>query len=100
MTGEALAQWVIQKYNTTDVLTIAERAGVTLVYAKWHPTTYGEFNKKTQVITINENSPIPLSEVLAHELGHYFSYIVDNQLNIQDEEESAVAFAKLLVGIH
>jgi Zn-dependent peptidase ImmA (M78 family) len=94
MIGEALAQWVIQRYNTTDVLTIAERAGVTLIYEKWHPTTYGEFNKRTKVITINENSPIPLKAVIAHELGHYFSYMIDNQLNTMEEEESAANFAK------
>ncbi len=94
MTGKALAKWVIQQYNTTAILTIAERAGVTLVYEKWYPTTYGEFNKKTQIITINENSPIPLKDVIAHELGHYFSYMVGNQLGISEEEASATDFAK------
>lgn len=72
MTGKLLAEKIIQEYGNIRPTDLAQKAGCTLVFERWYPATYGEFHVKTQQIVINLNAPIPLEEVIAHELGHFF----------------------------
>ena len=53
MTGKELAQQVLDKYGTTDVLAIAKQLTIKVIYQKWHPSTVGEFDRKTKTIYIN-----------------------------------------------
>lgn len=89
MSGQELAEKIITQYGTTDVLAIAEQAGISIIYQKWQPTTIGEFDKKTKTIYINLNAAIEKEVIIAHELGHYFL----NELNVfytKSLEESIV----------
>jgi Zn-dependent peptidase ImmA (M78 family) len=94
MTGKELAQKVSAQYGTTDVLAIAEQAGVPIIYQKWQPTTIGEFDKKTKTIYINLNAPIEKEVIIAHELGHYFLNEMGVKYTKKIEESVVEAFVK------
>lgn len=88
----SLVEKVFDKFQTHDVLQIAERAGVKIVYQKWFPVTLGEFDWRTKTITVNENADILSKNIIAHELGHYFlrEFGVEN---VYDEEMFCDEFA-------
>ena len=44
---------IMRKLDTSDVFEIAESVGVRIVYESWHPTTIGEFERKTRTIRVN-----------------------------------------------
>ena len=96
MSGTALALKIITEYNTNNVFTLARQAGVTIIYEKWYPITYGEFHKKTKTIYVNLNAPIEKKHIIAHELGHYFSELLGNNLNKIEEEKIAEDFAECM----
>lgn len=71
--GAKLAQMVLAQFQTKDPFELAARAGVRLSYAHWYPVTWGEYDVRRASICLNTAAPIPLTEVLIHELGHYFN---------------------------
>jgi Zn-dependent peptidase ImmA (M78 family) len=95
MKGTELALSIIKKYQTSDVFTIAEQAGIKLHFEKWQPVTYGEFHKKDLSIHINLNAPIATAQVLAHELGHFFIHQLGIDLGEMEEEAIVGDFAKV-----
>lgn len=97
MTGSELAQQVMQRYQTTDVVQLAQRAGVVVRYERWHPVTLGEYHPKTRTICINLNAPGAQARILAHELGHVFIHDAGLVLLRRDEEAMANAFAETLL---
>jgi Zn-dependent peptidase ImmA (M78 family) len=96
MTGSELAQKVIQHYGTADVFELVQSTGVTILYAHWHPTTMGEFHKKTKTIYINLDALIEKERIIAHELGHYFIDHFGLKMSKDDEEKTVQEFAKML----
>ncbi|MCU0341553.1 MAG: hypothetical protein MUE30_16880 [Spirosomaceae bacterium] len=97
MNGATLAQVITAQYGTTDPEALAQRAGVQVHYARWFPATYGEFCAKTRTITLNQNAPVSLGAVLAHELGHYFAQEAGYEGNTDVQEEIAKSFAEVLL---
>lgn len=97
MNFQILAQKIIEKYNTTDVFAIAKQAGIDVIYEKWQPVTYGEFDKKNKTICINLNAPLSIEHILAHELGHFFIHQMSIELNKKDEENIVEDFARFMV---
>jgi Zn-dependent peptidase ImmA (M78 family) len=91
-----LVEQLAQRFQTSDVFEIAEKAGVKIVYQKWFPVTLGEFNWRTKTIIVNENAPILSEKIIAHELGHYFLKEL-NVKNIADEEKFCDEFADELL---
>lgn len=91
---------IVERFGTRDVFEIARAAGLKIVYESWHPTTIGEFDKKTKTIYVNqralENKNAESLEkiIIAHELGHFFA----QELNLDktQEEKFACEFAKEL----
>jgi Zn-dependent peptidase ImmA (M78 family) len=96
MTGSELAQKVIQQYGTANVLRLVQSTGVTIFYAHWHPTTVGEFHKKTKTIYVNLNALIEKEDIIAHELGHYFIDHFGLKMSKNDEEKIMTDFVKTL----
>ena len=96
MTGAELAQKVIQHYNTSDVFELVQSTGVTILYAHWHPTTMGEFHKKTKTIYVNLNVSIEKKHIITHELGHYFIDHFGLKMSKTDEEKTVQEFAETL----
>jgi predicted SprT family Zn-dependent metalloprotease len=93
---------IMRKLDTRDVFEIAESAGVKIVYESWHPTTVGEFERKTRTILMNrialeksDNAKTLKKEIVAHELGHF--YAIDLKLERKEEERFARAFAERLL---
>ena len=98
--GKVLAAKVYAQYGTTDVFQLAEKAGCTVVYARWHPVTLGEYHRKTKTIVLNENrGEVRFDAVLAHELGHFFCDAFFVNLEKQKGEEIATAFAEAWVSL-
>jgi Zn-dependent peptidase ImmA (M78 family) len=94
MTGIELAEKVCAEYGTTDVFQLAEKAGCTIVYARWQPVTLGEYHRKTKTIFLNENRGGEKREnVLAHELGHFFCDTYLGNLQKVEAENIATDFA-------
>ncbi len=96
MTGKDLALSVIEQYGTNDVVEISQKVSVTIYYERWEAVTYGEYNRKKESIHINLNAPIPINEILAHELGHYFIHRLDNQWTKEEEEKIVEEFAQTI----
>jgi Zn-dependent peptidase ImmA (M78 family) len=86
MSGKELAQNIISQYQTTDVFELSKQAGVILIFEKWHPSTIGEFDKKTKEIRINLNATIAQERIIAHELGHFFLNETQGNYTRQEEE--------------
>lgn len=97
MDGKILAQKVIKIYHTNDILLLVERAGIRVVCERWTPVTYGEFDRKNKTISINLRAPIPPSEILAHELGHYFAHEEYPHLERMLHEKVAEEFAFAII---
>ena len=95
MTGKELAEKVCDQYGTRHVFKLAEKAGCTIVYARWQPVTLGEYHRKTKTIFLNENrGKVSLDAVLAHELGHFFCDAFLGNVEKKEAEEIAMAFAE------
>ena len=92
-----LAQKVMAQYHSNDPVLLAQQAGIRRDYARWKPVTYGEFDRKTCTITINLNAPLSIREILAHELGHYFTELENPGLDKAAHEASAEAFSATLI---
>lgn len=98
MTGKELAEKVLTEYSTTDVFELAKKAGCTVVFARWQPVTLGEYHRKTKTIFLNENTEKKmLDTVLAHELGHFFCDIFLVNVQKQEAEDIANAFAAVVL---
>jgi IrrE N-terminal-like domain len=94
MTGRQLAEKIYAEYGTTDVFQLAEKAGCTVVYARWQPVTLGEYHRKTKTIFLNENGVGErLENVLVHELGHFFCDAFLGNVPQKEAEDIAIAFA-------
>lgn len=93
---ENLIQKVYEKFQTRDVFEIAEKAGVSIIYQKWHPVTVGEFDWRAKTICVNENAKISSEKIVAHELGHYFLREMEVQ-GILNEEGFCDEFANELL---
>lgn len=97
MNGAVLAQQIIHQYGSSMPEVIAERASVQVRLGRWVPVTYGEFDRKNLVITLNKNAPLPLRAILAHELGHFFAEKIGFTGNRQAQERVAEEFAEALM---
>lgn len=93
MNGKDLAVAVLAQYKTADVVQLAQKAGCTLVFERWHDTTFGEFHNKTNIICVNLNAPIPQARIIAHELGHFFAKDMPYCKNRAEKERLAEEFA-------
>jgi Zn-dependent peptidase ImmA (M78 family) len=96
MTGSELAQKVRHQYGPADVFELVQATGVTILYAHWHPTTMGEFHKKTKTIYVNLNASIEKEHIIAHELGHYFIDYFGLKMSKDKEEKTVNDFVKTL----
>lgn len=94
MSGKALAHEIIERFGTKDVGIICKNISVKICYASWNPSTIGEFDRKTNTITINLNAKIDQKQIIAHELGHYFIYQKGIKLSRVEEEKVVEEFAK------
>jgi Zn-dependent peptidase ImmA (M78 family) len=94
MDGLSLAQKVLATYCTNNIHQLAQQAGVSVVYGRWYPTTFGEFDKKTKIISINLNALMPTEQVVLHELGHYFLDLWSVHLTKKEEENVVDGFVK------
>lgn len=91
--GQELTQLVVEQYSTMDPFLLAELAGIKVDYARWHPISWGEYDSRSRSICLNLNAPIPLEQILAHELGHYFVQQFLGKNNRKEEELLASDFA-------
>ncbi len=94
MSGKILADEIIERFGTKDVSVICENINVKICYASWNPSTIGEFDRKTNTITVNLNAKIEQKCIIAHELGHYFVHQKDLKLSRIEEEKVVEEFAK------
>ena len=92
---EQIVAEIVARYGTRDPREMAGRAGVPVVFERWHPTTLGEFERKTGTIRVNLNAEnVDADAVIAHELGHFFA--AELKLDREDDEKFARDFAELL----
>jgi hypothetical protein len=96
MKPEVLAEKVFERFQTRDVLRLAEISRLKILYERWFPVTLGEFDWRTKTIRVNENAGIETKKIIAHELGHYFLREF-NIKGITDEEKFCDGFAESLV---
>jgi hypothetical protein len=94
--GAVLAERIFARFQTRDVFQIAEKAGVKIRFEKWFPATAGEFDWKNKTIIVNENAPVSMEKIVAHELGHFFIREFEIE-NIIDEEKFCDEFAENLL---
>jgi len=92
ISGHEFAAQVVKEIATADVFSIAEAAGVKIVYENWFPVTYGEFDKKRKTVFVNLNAAESHLKIIAHELGHFFAQ--DLNLTGTEEETFAHGFAE------
>jgi Zn-dependent peptidase ImmA (M78 family) len=85
--GHNYAAQIVKKLAADDVLSIAESVGVKIVYEKWFPITYGEFDKKKKTISVNLCAGESQIKIIAHELGHFFA----QEMNLSEIEEEVFA---------
>ena len=97
MLGKALAHEIIEKFGTKDTATICKNVGVKICYAKWFPSTIGEFDSKKDIITINLNANIAQHTIITHELGHYFIRQKGIKLTRIEEEKVVEDFVKVFL---
>jgi hypothetical protein len=74
---------------------IANRLGLGVRFAAWHPVTAGEILHDLKEIVVNENAQIPAEQVIAHELGHFF--VREHKIVLVNEEAFCDRFAKRLL---
>lgn len=99
---ENLIDEISRQYETRDVFSIAEKAGVSIIHQNWHPATIGEFEKRTKTIRVNrtalekaEDAKTLERKIVAHELGHFFA--LDLKMGKKEEEVFAQTFAENLL---
>lgn len=97
MSGEELAQEVMDEFGTNDIFVLCERAGIIVHFEKWHPVTLGEFDRKTNAICVNLNAKIDQKQIIAHELGHYFIHQKGIKLSRNEEEKIVDDFTKTML---
>lgn len=73
MNGRQLAEAAAKKHGTRDVYGIAAAERIAVVFGRWHPVTYGEFDRSRREIVVNRNAPVSAERIIAHELGHLFA---------------------------
>jgi hypothetical protein len=115
--GARLAESVASDYGTRDVLEIAKRAGVRVVYERWPLVTAGECEPRASRVCVNLNAleraqeiggkqrsaACSLAEVIiAHELGHLFDWKTGGRTAEKDgagtlAEEVAHGFAEQML---
>lgn len=86
---------VVEKFGTRSVFEIAEKNGVRIVCERWHPTTLGEFERKSKTIYVNLKAGETIEKIVAHELGHFFALNLNPDK--KDEEIFAREFAEILL---
>lgn len=93
---------IVRQHGTRDAFAIADESGVSIIYESWHPSTIGEFEKRTKTIRVNlnalakaEDSEDLRKKIVAHELGHFFA--IDLRLEKREEEKFARLFAEALL---
>ena len=82
--GAGTACRVIAQFKTDNVLILARRAGVKIVYERWPLVTLGECERRSRTICVNLNAiecaghvkhrgeEFMSRAIIAHELGHFF----------------------------
>lgn len=95
--GQEFAKRIVAVFRTSNVVEIAEKLGVEIVYGKWFPTTIGEFDRKNKTINVNLNAREKVEKIIAHELGHFLA--LDLNLKRAEEERFCDDFAKGLLRI-
>lgn len=96
MNAKELTGKIFEKYGTREASEIAAKSGVKVVFQRWFPATYGEFDWKTKTICVNDNAAIGREKIIAHELGHFFRREFNIE-NIADEEKFCDEFADELI---
>ncbi len=96
MSGEALAHEIIERFSTKDAVLLCQKAKISIRFERWNPSTIGEFDRKTNTITVNLNAKVDQKRIIAHELGHYFVHQKGIKLSRTEEEKVAEDFAKSL----
>ena len=90
MNSLEIAEQVIEESGTNDPFAVAYFYGIEVRSGRWHPVTFGEFERETLTVTINRDAPLDTKEILAHELGHYF-------LGPDGDEDACDGFARRLL---
>jgi Zn-dependent peptidase ImmA (M78 family) len=90
------AQSLVAQQGVSDAFALAKALGVVVQKGQWFPITHGEFDRRTQVITLNERSPVPIEQILAHELGHWWLHTQQIRLPLAEEERWVRDFAQYL----
>lgn len=85
-----------QSEKRLDPFSLARSWGVQVVIGNWYPTTWGEYDRRSIQIYLNERAPWPLERILAHELGHFWIHQHGFQLSQAEEEAWVEAFAHTL----
>ena len=93
--GEELAESIIEQFGTQSILQVCLIANIRIHYEKWNPVTFGEFDRKKNTICINLNANIDQTQIIAHEMGHYFIQQKGIKLNRNEEEIVVKFFSKL-----
>ncbi|CAN5540971.1 hypothetical protein BH10ACI2_BH10ACI2_17580 [soil metagenome] len=70
--ADKIAQKIVADLETRDVYEIARLSDISIVFERWFPVTFGEFDRKNRRMTVNQNAPVAVETIIAHELGHYF----------------------------
>lgn len=114
--GAETARRVVARFQTDDVLTLARRAEVEIVYERWPLVTLGECEKRSRTIRVNLNAiecagrvdslgeEFILRAIIAHELGHLFDERAEHSSNDQQtrrlvREHAAHGFAAELLQV-
>lgn len=86
-----------QTEKSLDPFHLVQSWGVRVVIGSWHPTTWGEYDRRKVRIYLNELAPLPLEKILAHELGHYWVHQQGWSLERKEEEAWVEAFACICI---
>lgn len=70
--ADKIAQKIVADLETKDVYEIARQSDISVEFERWFPVTLGEFDRKNRRIMINQDAPVAVETIVAHELGHYF----------------------------
>ena len=92
--GNELAQTISEQFGTKNIVELCQIADISVRYEKWNPVTLGEFDRKHNTICINLNALIAPTDILAHEVGHYFIHQKKIHLSRAEEEIVASTFAE------
>lgn len=92
-----VVQALIAKEEHVEPMDLAKKWGISVHIGRWFPTTWGEYDRRHRSIQINELAPIPLRNVLAHELGHAWLHQQGWSLPLAEEEAWVETFAETLI---